>query len=192
MSARSTNPSMASRTSLRKVSAAIWLRSKYQRNASRNSRSTSGKTYTENRVTLRSCAHGPQTKEHLARRQHEDLPGDATILRAKLSAPISRRWPPSCQSTLQPQRTAPRRKGGGRPKEGGQYEHSCDKAYHSSHQKRGLSTCSSGAPRAGRQARSGSARFIFTNSGLAPYRYCPLSSNLRQHRTGRCYYFKHD
>lgn len=78
VSARSAKPSIASRTWQRKASAAIGLRSKYQRNASRNSRLASGTTSTTNRFTLRSCAHEPRTKERPALRRREAQPVGAT------------------------------------------------------------------------------------------------------------------
>ena len=37
---------------------------------------------------------------------------------------------------------------------------------------------SSGAPSAGRQARAGGTRYIVASPGLAPFRRCPLSSNV--------------
>jgi hypothetical protein len=45
----------------------------------------------------------------------------------------------------------------------------------------GLTTRSSGAPTAGRQARSGGTRYIFASPGLASCRCRPLSSNVRAH-----------
>ena len=47
---------------------------------------------------------------------------------------------------------------------------------------RGLTTRSSGAPTAGRQARSGGTRYIFASPGLASCRRRPLSSNVRPRR----------
>ena len=45
-----------------------------------------------------------------------------------------------------------------------------------------LTPRSSGAPTAGHQARSGDTRHIFASPGLAPCRYRPLSSNVRQRK----------
>ena len=47
---------------------------------------------------------------------------------------------------------------------------------------RGLTHRSSGAPTAGRQARSGGTRYIIASPGLASCRWLPLSSNVRQQR----------
>ena len=52
--------------------------------------------------------------------------------------------------------------------------------------KRGLTPRSSGAPTAGRQARSGGTRYIFASPGLAPCRRRPLSSNVRHPNSRHC------
>ena len=49
-----------------------------------------------------------------------------------------------------------------------------------------LTPRSSGAPTAGRQARSGGTRYIFASPGLASCRRRPLSSNVRPHNTINC------
>ena len=52
--------------------------------------------------------------------------------------------------------------------------------------RRCLTLRSSGAPTAGRQARSGGTRYIFASPGLASCRRRPLSSNVRPHREAPC------
>lgn len=132
MSARSPRPSIESSTSDRKASAAMGLRSKYQRNGSRNSPSASGRTSTSKWVTSRSCAHEPQTMERHAPPRSEVLAAGAAALHAKPLLPSLLRWFQGCRSARPRPRIAPRRTGGEHLQVRGQRGHSSRKAQHSS------------------------------------------------------------
>ena len=101
---------MHSNISDRKASAAIGLRSKYQRKASRNSCSASGRTWTVKRVTSRLSEHEPRTMERPALGLHEVLAVGAATPYAMRPRLTPRRLSQGCRSTQRRRPSAPRRR----------------------------------------------------------------------------------
>ncbi len=113
LSASVASASILSKTSVRKALAASGLRSKYQRNASRNSASASGRIATLKRVTRKTGARGLHSRSMpwFARNAAHHVA--AGVLVARLQTLIDPPCLPDYQSTPQPQQNAPQPGGRG-------------------------------------------------------------------------------
>lgn len=107
MSARSARPSIAAKTRDRKPSAAMGLRSKYQRKASRISSSASGRISTLKRLTGRQGAPGRQAKPGPLYAPLAGLRASSLVRSAKPQKSPALLQTPDCQSMQQLPRSAP-------------------------------------------------------------------------------------